>query len=1094
MAATRWSCARCTFENEPNATQCIVCMHRPVKELSNEPSVGARSAKTPTPPKKKARGTPPNTGKGKQQSLLMSVGSSKEQEAKRLEKKVQQMRELGIDLPRDDVLALLARNVYCVHVAASEYFERMAAMDAAQNASDATQNESVADAVQYFETRFLGAPYRLLGRTAMKGSITRAGARLAVGDRLLFQGENVGMKRGRGMAAPAASKPVASSSPSAAPPTTPSATAMGIVRILTMDNMPLGRLDRETEITFHPLLKEGLISLGGVCYDAPSSTDVFASFQIFVFVYVHPKAFEIFDEDHALFHLSDPLYSVLESIHSGAGDKTSLTSSLTSENQAPRDLDALFSAFAGSIDNTDDEKDDPAQELVQHLNGIELRSHQKQALSWMIWRETQAEVKAASSPPKSAMASANEDINPLWEKRYFQSQRTYFINPFEKIASLEPPAPPSPCLGGILADDMGMGKTMMLLSLIAHRKLYRSGTAGDTGSKTQRRGKTLIICPLSLLHQWKDEVHNRFKPQTLSVLVYYGDERETASFSIKSDIVLTTYGVLSSEFEKQKNGSSVLLGTEWDRVILDEAHSIKNRATTYFRACAALQAVHRWCLTGTPIQNSLSDLFSLLCFLRYEPWSRVAWWKRVIANPFEQGDDQALVRLKVILTPILLRRTKHSRDAHGKNIVELPPKHIEIAKLQFTEEEREFYQAVYDRSRAEFNGYVSSGAGMSSYIAIFALLLRLRQACDHPFLALGRNSEQAAAGDAIASENGKPTNSLLLQRETGETIESYFHRISKQLQKETSSGKIEAKKNTATENGSSTTSAYIQNVLTQIQEEGLDAQECPVCLDPPRHGVLTPCAHLLCEDCLRESLSNDPEGGCPVCRVPVEMSKVYSLAGIEAANAASQASVEATDNQESATVTSGNAELFLSTKLRRLIKDLCAIRDDNSRAADPAERRKIVIFSQWTHMLEMVADVLTHHKFRHCMFHGGMTQETRERVLHKFASDPETDVLVISLKAGGVGLNLTSASVVILLDPWWNPGVEDQAIDRVHRLGQTRDVIVKRYVVEDTVEDMILQLQQRKEKLAKNVLVAAKSAEDKNSERLSMEDLLAFFK
>lgn len=172
----------------------------------------------------------------------------------------------------------------------------------------------------------------------------------------------------------------------------------------------------------------------------------------------------------------------------------------------------------------------------------------------------------------------------------------------------------------------------------------------------------------------ENEAQERFLPNTLSVHVYYGDDRDNdtglsaASFS-KSDLLLTTYGVLSAEFEK--NG--VLTTAEWNRVILDEAHSIKNRSTGYFKTCSAMKATHRWCLTGTPIQNTLDDMFSLLCFLQYQPWSRVAWWKRVITKPYEDGDDvNALGRLKVILTPILLRRTKHSRDKQGKMIVQLP--------------------------------------------------------------------------------------------------------------------------------------------------------------------------------------------------------------------------------------------------------------------------------------------------------------------------------------------------------------------------------------------------------------------------------------
>ncbi|KAJ0409397.1 hypothetical protein P43SY_002287 [Pythium insidiosum] len=1063
-----WSCAHCTLENMATARSCAACLRpRAAPPAAKRPSASPSASAPPTAPKKPRA------------AFFGSVGSSKEQDALRLQRKMQQMRDLGIDLPDDALAELLARNCYCVHVAASEFFEQQAASETAADGDAAAQHPRVADALAFLESDFLGAPFRLLGRVSMAAALTRAGARLAVGDRVIFQGENVGRKRSRPSSSSGGG---ATGSPPKDADAVPAATADGIVRVSSMEHdTPLGRLDRDMERVFHPLLKEGLVVLGGVCVDAPPSSQVFAKFKMMVVVFVHPRAFDIFREGHALFHLSDLLYVVLDTMHSGSRGQTPLTAALAAaaaETSIPEDVDVLFSSFTGARDDGDATR---VESLAPYLNAIELRPHQHQALAWMLGRETQSDAAFLSS-------------NPLWEQRLFHDQEAFFLNPFEKIASLEAPSPPTPCRGGILADDMGMGKTMMMLSLIAHQKLFSSsgpdadpsGTVPLLSSRGRPR-QTLIVCPLSLLHQWKREIEERFRPQTLRVFVYYGDDRDGHS-STASDVVLTTYGVLSSEFVATTKTPGWLLSTEWYRVILDEAHSIKTRTTTYFRSCLALKAEHRWCLTGTPLQNGLGDLFSLLCFLRYEPWCRPTWWTRVIARPMdvpsqstEAGNAHALAlaRLQVILKPVLLRRTKLSRDADGNCLVQLPPRHIEVVELQFSAEERAFYQAVYDRSRAEFNGFVASGTTMSSYVAIFALLLRLRQACDHPLLALGRQSESAAAASRAEDKAAR-----LLQRQANESNEAFFQRIAQQLQQETVSVSA-ASATDDSKDGSRPANAYIENVLAQIQEEGLDAQECPVCLDAPRQAVLTACAHLLCSECLRESVANDPENGCPVCRVPVDMAKVYSLADTQAdADAA-----EATPNES-------QSGMYLSTKLHRLLTDIQHIRNENERMEDPAQRRKVVVFSQWTHMLEMVAQLLAERGVGHAVFHGSMPQEARERVLRRFSTDDSVEVLVISLRAGGVGLNLTRASVVLLLDPWWNPGVEDQAIDRVHRLGQSRDVLVRRYVVRDTVEDMILALQQRKARLARHVLVAShrNGADDQSSDRLSMEDLLAFFR
>ncbi|TYZ57390.1 hypothetical protein PybrP1_008346 [[Pythium] brassicae (nom. inval.)] len=1130
-----WSCVMCTFENAASVQRCEICLtpHRHLPQpttqalassSSSNRSISSSTTSSSNPFKKPRSSTSPGFTAQKIQKPLVAVGSSNEQEALRLQKKIVQLRELGIDLPANDMIALLSRSCYSVPAAVNAYFERMAAGTAGPSAQDAATERRVTTAREFFESAaFAREPFRLLGSKVMSATLNRSGVSLAVGDRLVLQAENAAKKRLR----PGSGSTGAASAAS-------SLTA-GVIRVATAQNSLVGRLDRDMETIFQPLMKEQLVVLGGVCHAAPASSQMFASFEVLVFVYVSAKAFEIFHEEHPQFHLSDALYTALEMLHIEATGSTTEPSDESangfaspSEQEKESGLEALFSDVIGSGEDEDDAAHAAATalaaQLAPFLNGITLREHQRIAVRWMLARENQA---ASSSAKKSTTRDSSksraivvEQVNPMWETRTFQrGASAYFVNRFEKVASLTPPQPPAPCLGGILADDMGMGKTVMMLALVAHQKHFGASRelsrgAGDSSPANPRAPRlrrdnsqrTLIVCPLSLLHQWKNEVAERFRANTLGVHVYYGDDRESSAVLFgNSDIVLTTYGVLSKEFEKTA-GAGALLASAWQRVILDEAHSIKNRLTTYFKACAALRATHR-----------------------------------------------ALGRLKVILAPVLLRRTKHSRDKHGKNIVELPPKHMELVQLAFSEEERTFYQAVYDKSRAEFNGYVASGTATTSYVAIFALLLRLRQACNHPFLALGRNYEAAQASAAAGetsrtsrSSSGRPSGSAsaasLFRPQSGESMASYYSRISAHLQQDLQpAGSVAAitasqergrvtladassdgdNNNTNSDSRSRSsygsaglTRSYIASVLAQV-EEGLESHECPVCLDPPVNGMLTPCAHVLCEQCLRDSVANDPESGCPVCRAFVDVSKVFVLpapapkAGEDDAHAGddddNEQDEDALGTASTATATSvGNVAddadeldssevggVFLSAKLRQLLRDLMIIRRENEQSAT---KRKVVVFSQWTYMLEMVAKLLQARGFAHCLFHGSMDQETRERVLMRFAKEPALDVLVISLKAGGVGLNLTCASVVILLDPWWNPGVEDQAIDRVHRLGQEQDVIVKRYVVDATVEDMILQLQQRKAALAKHVLVAARSGDDKRSERLSLEDLKSFFR
>ncbi|CAI5724694.1 unnamed protein product [Peronospora destructor] len=1033
MTTPVWSCSRCTFKNEARVRQCAMCdgAHLGVSLPVASPAVASnRSTK--------------KTNLKTSQSLLFSVGSSAEKEQQRVQKKLQQLKDLGIELSDDEKIALLQRNCFSVPGAASEYFERLTKQESLTAApADEEAERRMEQLLMKLERE--DQKCHVLGKMTMQGSMNRKGVKLQAGEELLLQAENAGKKRLRSVLSA-------------------NFMASGIVRIATMQHLLIGRLERKMELLLHPLMKRGLVKLAGVCEKPPVSSHMFASFDLTVFIYGSVKAFDVFMEDDQNFSLSDQLYSLLQIVHEA--DPPSLDALATRPTSKakdpslqvnPEDLDTLFSECVGasSLHNSiDGLNEDPSQHLAQYLHSIELQDHQKQALRWMLWREDQ--IRDDVGEQKSN--------DPMWEKRQFRSKSSYYVNTFEKSASLTRPEPPAPCLGGILADNMGMGKTMMMLSLIAYQKHIGEETSTNdnfpTQAKREATGKTLVVCPLSLLHQWKNEALERFLPNTLSVHVYYGDDRGTrtkltmAPFS-KNDIVLTTYGVLSAEFGKD----GLVATTKWNRIILDEAHSIKNRATGYFKTCSALKATHRWCLTGTPIQNTLDDVFALLCFLEYQPWCRVAWWKRVITKPYEDGDDvNALGRLKAILTPILLCRTKQSRDKLGNIIVRLPPKHVDLVRLKFSPDERTFYQAVYDKSRAEFNGFVASGAAMTSYVAIFALLLRLRQACDHPLLALGKNFEQALKrDDKNAGTSTAAQISLAFQPQQNESPEAYYQRIATQLQTNMQCERLLENGHDilGDKEGNSTgglTTSYIQNVIAQV-EDGLEAHECPICLDPPRNAVLTPCAHILCVQCLQESLLNDPENGCPVCRAVVDMAKLM-------------------------TTTTRASE---SAKLQQLLRDLNAIRLENKNVESPEQKRKVVVFSQWTLMLDMVSLLLSRHGFSHCTFNGGLNQDARECVLTKFAKDPHIEVLVISLKAGGVGLNLTCASVVILLDPWWNPGVEEQAIDRVHRLGQTQDVIVKR-------------CKNEKNNWQSMCLSVAKTHDDRRSERLNLDDLRRFFR
>jgi non-specific serine/threonine protein kinase len=150
---------------------------------------------------------------------------------------------------------------------------------------------------------------------------------------------------------------------------------------------------------------------------------------------------------------------------------------------------------------------------------------------------------------------------------------------------------------------------------------------------------------------------------------------------------------------------------------------------------------------------------------------------------------------------------------------------------------------------------------------------------------------------------------------------------------------------------------------------------------------------------------------------------------------------------------------------------------------------KVLIFSQFLGMLGLIREKMKEHQIPYEYFDGGTSATERERAIQNFQNNESCRVFLISLKAGGVGLNLTAADYVYIVDPWWNPAVEQQAIDRTHRIGQTKNIFAYRMICVDTIEDKILQLQERKKVLAKELI----SDETSFVKTLSKEDVEYLF-
>lgn len=327
--------------------------------------------------------------------------------------------------------------------------------------------------------------------------------------------------------------------------------------------------------------------------------------------------------------------------------------------------------------------------------------------------------------------------------------------------------------GGLLGDEMGMGKTIQAVSLIM--------------SDYPQKQPTLVCVPPVALMQWSNEI-NEYTDGRLNVLVYHGQNSKVKKMTVKDlkkyDVIMVSYNGLESLYRKETKGwsrgediikeDSPLHAIHFHRLILDEAHSIKSRTTGVARACFALKGTYKWCLSGTPVQNRIGEFFSLLRFLEVRPfadyfckrcpcsmlhWSlddkhmchacghagmeHVSVFNQELLNPLTQSDDKkqrekAMDKLHMITARIMLRRMKRDHTSS----MELPPKEVIVHNEFFGEIERDFSSSIMTNTTRQFDTYVSRGVMLNNYANIFGLIMQMRQVANHPDLLLKKHAQE----------------------------------------------------------------------------------------------------------------------------------------------------------------------------------------------------------------------------------------------------------------------------------------------------------------------------------------------------------------
>lgn len=636
--------------------------------------------------------------------------------------------------------------------------------------------------------------------------------------------------------------------------------------------------------------------------------------------------------------------------------------------------------------------------------------------------------------------------------------------------------------GSLLADDMGLGKTIQALALILANK------SSESGCKT-----TLIVTPVSLLKQWANEVKFKIKPDaSLKVGIYHGLEKKNLSdFAMlgKYDIILTSYGTISSEWKKHYGnvlesanitpnqnvvpdldaGGNMYCSPFFSkssifyRIILDESQNIKNKNAIASKALYCLKGIHRLCLSGTPIQNNVEELYPLLRFLRIKPYNDELKFRADIVLPIKSKSSdydshdrrRGMQKLRALLRAILLRRSKNSL-IDGKPILTLPEKHLLTDNVAMESEELAYYNSLEKGIQKKAKTLLATQS-LGATSSILTLLLRLRQACCHSLLVdLGelrvasRESAQSLKNDAW--------------EQMYETTMQLDKRIVEEIEQSCAVGKF-----------------------SEEERNEKDIFTCPVCFDVlgyEKMMLFSECGHMLCDSCastyfdkyvLVEGPDEDRKGTCHVCSHSVKEKGLVSYEMFHkvfvegCSREAIKKSLYGLSSDKSIPVQEGISQLLgnelnfkASAKMKKCVQIIRKI-------LNSSDDEKIIIFSQFTSLFDLFRIELNRHNIKHLRYDGSLSLDKKDEVIKSFYQG-NTRVLLLSLRAGNVGLTLTCASHVIIMDPFWNPYVEEQAMDRAHRIGQQREVFVHRLLIEGTVESRIIRLQNEKKELVSGAL------------------------
>ncbi|MCJ1388724.1 swr1 complex component [Xylographa bjoerkii] len=671
---------------------------------------------------------------------------------------------------------------------------------------------------------------------------------------------------------------------------------------------------------------------------------------------------------------------------------------------------------------------------------------------------------------------------------------------------------------GILADEMGLGKTIQTISLLAHLAVEHEDW-----------GPHLIVVPTSVMLNWEMEF-KKFLPG-FKILTYYGTQEERKQKrkgwldNDKWNVCITSYQLVLQDQQTFKRRA-------WHYLVLDEAHNIKNFRSQRWQTLLTFRTQGRLLLTGTPLQNNLTELWSLLFFLMPSDSTDTgiagfaglqdftSWFKKPVDQILEQGretmDDEAkelVHRLHGVLRPFLLRRLKADVEK------QMPGKYEHVVYCKLSKRQRYLYDGFMSRTQTR------ETLAHGNYLSIINCLMQLRKVCNHPDLFETRQivTSFAMPKSAVADFEIKEllVRRRLLRRDIMQEVDldvvnltpgangpvsaldtiqnsrlgalgrlrqlvnQQFGRIlpNMQLDGTTIDSTLAFMENNARSSALEDLRhcAYLTSLKSQrrpLYSHGLmerlriGVKQLPTSPAPKRktqlaewYSNISPVMEDIVLTLARRSDTMQTIVQKFACITPAVVApEINSLAlsprGIEVIQQVRQMCPEDAFHE-------ARMRLSIAFPDKRLLQYDCGKlqRLDTLLRTLQAGGHRALIFTQMTKVLDILEQFLNIHGHRYLRLDGATKIEQRQILTDRFNNDDRILVFILSSRSGGLGINLTGADTVIFYDLDWNPAMDKQCQDRCHRIGQTRDVHIYRFVSEHTIEANILRKANQKRML-----------------------------